>query len=493
MLSLFYLIFIGFFLISISWFYRINYSYKWLRTERNYSLQQLSFIKRKVFILIPVLDEINRIQKAVEYFNKSFKYDYLKIVLITTNNEFIELKKKNERIIKKVSKMKNTRDIILYIKKMNIAEIQIDLNDTKISIIHKLTRFLLNRKNTIDIARELEKNNNKVIVINYPRYGGKMAHQLNYAIRNIIDEGIDDNSLFCVYNADSRPEPQTLLYVLKKLDNEHRVFQQYGNYLNNSFALNGFIRGSILKSAAIWQTRWSIGFEIFNALKQFRFKNNSMSFNYPLNYCVGHGLFFTKSIFDNFIFNEYTHNEDAIFGMELSYNREFINPIPYFDLSDTPDTLRSLYLQKASWYFGPIQSFVYYRQILNKLDIKDIREKLKLFILASKLFSHAIYWFLGPVFLFLSFIVCLWSLNIVWWIFFIFEIILFLILPNISITMILSKLKNKKMELLIKDIFLGSLFCYAMHGLSACRTLIQIFFCGIFSVPIQKHKTEMVR
>jgi len=181
----------------------------------------------------------------------------------------------------------------------------------------------------------------------------------------------------------------------------------------------------------MWQVRWSIGFELFDALKQFEFKKNPSNFNYPLNYCIGHGLFFTEKIFyDLGGFNEDMHNEDAIFGLELSYNREKIYPIPYFDLADTPNSLKGLHRQKSSWYVGPFHSFKYYRQIVRKKNIVALKERARLLLLTLKLFNHAIYWIAGPSFLVISFLICITEQSIVLLLLFVSEVILFLALPN---------------------------------------------------------------
>ena len=332
-MKILYILFLGFVVVSLLWFGRIIKAYTWLRKNRRKTIKHSS--NRKLYVFIPVLDEIDRIEETVKYFVETFKH--LKkecLILVTTEREY-------------------------------------EIND-------KL-------ENTIIIAKKLEKEFEEVKVYHYPKRDGKMSHQLNYAMEETIKEGIGVDDFFVVYNADSRPEKETFDWVLDMADKRKiRVFQQYGDYLKNIKNLKGVISKKILISAALWQTRWSIGFEISNALKQLKIKQkkNNKSLNYPLNYCIGHGLFFTKDIFLKLGgFNEKMHNEDLIFGLELSYLRELIMPVPYFDESDTPDSVRSLYLQKASWFFGPLQAFQYYRYILNNNNYK-----LYLFILSTKLF-----------------------------------------------------------------------------------------------------------
>ena len=58
----------------------------------------------------------------------------------------------------------------------------------------------------------------------------------------------------------------------------------------------------------------------------------------------------------------------------------------------------SLFTQKINWFWGPMQSFDYFKILNKKYNNKDNR---KLFLLSSKLISHTIFWIFGPTFLFL--------------------------------------------------------------------------------------------
>ena len=142
---------------------------------------------------------------------------------------------------------------------------------------------------------------------------------------------IDDKTLIGVYNADSRPERETIDWVGYQFENSaHRVFQQYGLYTGNISNMERLPNRSVLVGAALWQTRWSLGFEIFNALKQRCFcRQSGYRLNDPFNYCIGHGLFVTKDIFlKTGGFNESFHNEDAFLGLQLCDMGETIVPVP---------------------------------------------------------------------------------------------------------------------------------------------------------------------
>ena len=215
-----------------------------------------------------------------------------------------------------------------------------------------------------------------------------------------------ENVLFALYNADSWPHDRTFPWVLAQFNalrarsGKTPIFQQYGLYLKNRNQMSraSWLTGGILLSAAFWQTRWSIGFEIFNNLRQFAGMrpDNPMKGRPVLNYCIGHGLFFGYQVFEEFGgFSERTHNEDAMFGLQASFRRVPIIPIPFLELADSAETVRALYIQKSTWFWGPLQAFRYVSLI--RQDLPGAKEEgLTLFWLACRLFEHALLWIGGP-------------------------------------------------------------------------------------------------
>lgn len=431
----------GFLALSIFWFYKIIKSYLWIKEARKIT----SFTRnKKIFVIIPVLNETKRITKTVEYFRNTFLHlTMLKIVIVTTEAEF------------------------------------------KDNISHS--------ENTIKVVQNLTKLYPNVVHYHHPHSDGKMAHQLNYAIRKILSKNHVKDILLAMYNADSRPHPKTFDWVLGYMaaHKEVKVFQQYGDYSQN---IHTFKKGkSILWSAACWQNRWSIGFEIPHALNQFREKRFVPTFSYPLNYCIGHGLLFKPEIFHRLDgFAEDTHNEDAIFGLELSYLKEPIIPVPYFDLSETPNTLTGLYIQKSNWFFGPLEAFKYINKVIKKRNGNV--NKLRLTVLASKLFSHAVYWIAGPTLMLIALILTLIDFSVEKMVLFLLSMILFLPITNFVSWSLFSDIKSKTMKMKLISFwynFIGSFPCYLLHGLSAYRTLIRIMVSKVANKSIQKERTPM--
>jgi len=438
LLILFYTICASFLSLSIRWVYSIIYTYHWVQKETDIKLS-VDTNKECLFILIPVLAEVGRIEKTVEYFIGTFSRDVnIKLVLITSESEY------------------------LYYPKT---------------------------QNTIFAAKELAKrHNDKVIHCHYPKTNGRMSHQLNWGIKN-LGESITGDSLIAIYNADSKPHPETFKWILFKrsLDPDLNVFQQHGDYTKNINSKTN----SIILSAALWQNRWAIGFELFKAIRSVKsYKNN---FFRPLNYLIGHGLIISKSVYDKSVgFSEIFHNEDAILGLELSFIKEKITPLPYFDISDTPDTIPSLYRQKIHWFLGPSQSFNYFKYLSKKYRGYSLKERTVLLFQAFKLFLHAIYWIFGPVFMFFIILYPIGAKNISllaisYSIFF-----LYFTLPNFLALNLYEPKKTKRQTLnLIYSFLGGGLICYFLHGLSAISSIFLTIKYLFMGKQIAKGKTMM--
>ncbi len=427
-----YVIFIiatGFIYESVSWCVRIYKSISWIKKHRFVSNKMVGS-HGKIYILIPVLYEADILEDTINYFSENFleKLDDIVLVIVTTEKE---------------------------------------------------KSITGSGSNTIDVAENLASKYHKITRIHFPERNGKMAHQLNYAVRRLIDDGdlINGNDLIAFYNADSRPEKETFDWVQEKFkEGTYSVFQQYGCYLENISYIDHVSWSSALLSGSLWQTRWAIGFEIYNAIKQLKFMRKSKVFNlnYPLNYCIGHGLFITRDLFEKIGgFNEKTHNEDANMGLQLSDLQEVIMPIPYFDISESPDTLRMLYRQKSNWYFGPLQSYSCMALILERSHYGIFR-KMRLIILSTKLFSHAVFWIMGPTLMLLSLFLSAIYHNVQLLVFSLLASVLFAI-PSIISYAFVYKLKILPPSISIAKIsgklIRGFFVCYMMHGLSAFNGL----------------------
>lgn len=430
----------GFIAIGVFWIVRMLRVMRWCGAHKKISQFDGS---QNIIVLIPVLDEAERIGHTAQYFLRHFAhFPNLRIAIITTEAEY---------------KLQAPSDC----------------------------------KTTIDMARDLCKLSPKIMNIHYPRTDGKMAHQLNYAMQFFLDQ---PNCLFAVYNADSRPDPKTLDWIVStKQQTGYRVFQQYGNYLANSEEFRGSLAAEVLLAAACWQTRWSIGFELLHALQQPKRRLGLSIYDdvvYPLNYCIGHGLFFTTEIYKEIGgFSETMHNEDAILGLELSYLGERIVPVPFFDVSETPRSIRSLIVQKATWFFGPMQAFTYLFVLLNKRRMCERVRLLRLATLSTKLFSHAVYWVIGPTLFALSIILALIDPTPINFTLVLAEICVFFGVPNTLAWRFASSAVHSPKRNIFLSQLIGGPLCYLFHGLSAYKTLVHFALSAMTGKSISKQKT----
>lgn len=327
-----------YYILGIIWLARIIISYIRIRDSRA-NVHDSHHVH--IDILLPVLEEEYRLESFIDYFESAIKpiYPEFTIWIITTEQEAITS---------------------------------------------------LERK-TWTIADNLVAMHRQVKRLHYPAVGGVMAHQLNYALKNI-----NSNGIFAIYNADSQPDPLTFEWVsrtFKKLRNTNIIFQQYGNYLKNFKAIQHNRWNKILLANGFHQNRCTMGYEYYKATRGLG-REGGLFFLRPINYCIGHGLFITPELGRAMMFSETSRNEDCAYGLEATWRQIPIVPIPYFDTCDSTRSVSSLYYQKSNWFFGPFQAFLYYRLLLFKYGRS---RSLSLVVFSAKLFMQSIGWIFWPL------------------------------------------------------------------------------------------------
>lgn len=296
---------------SLTWLKRHNLSYKINSKDNN---------KPNVYILIPALREQKRIIGTMEYFLKFFKGSKVKLVIITTQREF-------EKHFDGPSTFKVVKNFI-----------------------------------------ERKKLSSRVYLLDYPNKSGIKAHQLNYALSHISKD-----SFITVYDADSRPHPNTLEAFYSTLYKypDAKVFQQSAVFLKNYDGLSNLF----LKASAILQTRWTLTHEIPRLLRQSIFKNKTVKL-LAYAHVVGHGLIIAKKTLKEVGgFPTYTITEDLFLGYLLRSQGYNIYPLPLLELADVPTTIKGLWDQKYVWFFGPLKVITYLRYTLlhkNELGVKNL-------------------------------------------------------------------------------------------------------------------------
>lgn len=477
----------SFIVLSVYWLVRILVSFFWIKHERRTFKRGYRTPTRQFIIVIPILEEKEIIFSTIEYFLAWLRpFPGSKLVIVTSGKEEKICKEKKESARQRV--VNGARGEIISLIKTDFGE---DLSDLEnIEILKQRARAAIdNYQTTIDVLKNFHRQ--EAIIIHNPFTSGRMAHDLNYGLKTLIERGLWHDELVGIYNADSRPDPETLFWLSERSRGSGLVFQQYGNYFGNlgSIFKKQFIGRAILFSSSVWQNRWSLGFEIFNNLKQFLFSGQTIfgeRFFYPLNYCIGHGLFFTKDIFERQNFFEDTQSEDAVFGLELSYEKIRITPMPFFDLADSPNFLESLFFQKAAWFFGPFHAPRYYKKLKSKVPSAD---RARLFILSAKLFFHAFFWLAGPTCLLVLLAGAVITRD---FILLLLVYLSFLVLPGLLVYGLFPNKKIKAGQALI-FLLIGSGLAYIMHGASAYYAIFQTVKAGLTRQGLAKYKTKIQR
>lgn len=297
-----------------------------------------------ILLVFTNIKSIIRLKKSYTFLNEK-------------HNLSINIDKKIIVIIPAMNEVNNVKKSINYFKSLN------DICD----VIYVTTskEKSMATYNELNNEIKIQKANN-IKVINCPNTIGTMANQINYVIKKLKDDDI-----VAIYNIDSQPERKTFKYVLKNI-NDDVVLQQVSFFDDR---LNG-----IMKSAENWQNRWSVVYEMGKYLNDIKLK---------FKYCIGHGLFLKKKIFDKIgYFSENEINEDNEFGYRLNINNISIKPIPFMEQADFARSKKIYIKQQSTWVNGPLYAFKYFKN--NKKTFKN-------FILTVLNFKAFLSWWLFPL------------------------------------------------------------------------------------------------
>jgi hypothetical protein len=396
---------------SIRWFYRIYRSNLYIANTQKKTISSELLISNDSYIcvILPVLEETTRIENTIiQLQNYCNDIQNLYIVCVTTEKEYTYHKKTNSQLINAIENMKDVTAIREFVnEKVGYVNPVIEHENNLNKLKEKARKAVERRSNTIELLSKINQKYNNIIVYHYSGEG-VMAHQVNFGVHSFIKEypEAEDKVLFALYNADSEISKSILEWILhvKDMNDQPVIFQQYGNYTKNFDVIlkrKLFSKG-ILLASSMWQCRWSYAFELFNCLNQYRQYD---PFSYGLrvkrerdcfNYCIGHGLYFDYKTFLLFGgFSEKTHNEDQIFGLQASLYSIPIIPVPIFEKADSPTSVRSLVIQKKTWFWGPFDAFKY-RKILSNTIAEKVN-KYRLLYFTLRLFEHALRWLIVPI------------------------------------------------------------------------------------------------
>ncbi|EKE05828.1 MAG: hypothetical protein ACD_19C00176G0050 [uncultured bacterium] len=521
--SFVYLLLITIFIRSFSNLKDLISNIKWV-IDNNLLLKKIMSKNtgEKYIICIPMLREQRIVSETLKYFsNLNYPANMFRIVVVTTNKETYDKKSKSillNKLAKDISLGKQLEKIrtkyfgLFPIDLLNKIYLDYRLKDTSIILIN-IKKIYRNIPTTFELAtKEADIINSQfkqkiVTVINYPNRYGVMGHQINYVIKKLGTNNRYNNSIFAVYNADSRPNLDTLKFVTATLQEfeiktgfKPNIVQQSSLFTLNYNKYPKTITGYILKSALLFQTKWTLVRELsrFRAqsFSSVHYKNSFVSklFNTKISHCVGHGLFVRFGILKNEYLPTETINEDLPFGYYQCCKGEPILPLPILENSESPESISSLINQKRFWFSPYLEYLSCRRRVLQN---KKYRSRIEVEVLTAQAEFTGVIWLLQSFILFAPLIISIYLqsniLIVVWTI----GIVLYWFIPIAIIYVNLSKLEKiagkstSKISLL--DYLLSSfagLYIILTHSIGPILCIKDFVLAKLINKPIIKLKTE---
>lgn len=498
---------------NLKWIVNKNHVYK-KRSKRATS--------ERYIICIPMLREQRVVSETLRYFSQlDYPKDMYQIIVVTTAKEIAEKSKREKYLAELARDISLGRSFPVIQKKylcllpddqLKIIQKEYQLKNYKI-ILKELSDVYKDLPTTFDLATK-EANlinsqfKNKIVtVMNYPHRGGVMSHQINYVVRKILKSKENINSIFAVYNADSRPNKNTLKYVtyaFKEFENETgvrpNIVQQSSLFTLNYNKFPSSLSGFALKAASLFQTKWTLVRE----LTRFRLQSNKVVkvnnnfifkiFNTEISHCVGHGLFVRFRLLANEYLPTETINEDLPFGYYQCCKGEPILPLPILENSESPETLNSLMNQKRFW-FTPYLEYLNCRERVLRLG--KYRSKLEVEILTFQAELTGLIWILQSFVLFVPLVIGLYLNNLLIIIVWIIGIFLYWFIPINIIYRNLKNLENIAGKAISKINFLDfvltsffGLYILLTHSFGPILCVRDFALAKFINKPIIKLKTE---
>ncbi len=395
----------------------LNSVYVLKKKYKDLKITKTTNLKRNYFILIPLLREQEKIQDLLKTFGDlEGKY---KLVFITTHREQVEheqnRKEFKSRIAENLLRCTSLNSFLelsigffyesyartVYKKLKNIPD-------------HQKINFLLQMYDkkplTGDVLKEeLQKfQAENILILEYPNSNGVMAHQLNYACEYIRKKYPNGNNVVCIYNADSVIQ-KNFISTLKKLP--ANVVQQSSTFLKNYQRQSSSIRETFLKGNGMLQTRWTLAHEIPRIYSQR--KSNPLNF-LELSHVVGHGLIINLDTLKRVGgFPTQFSNEDLPLGYMLRVNNEFVDIYPSLENSESPSTIKNVFTQYRTWFYGVAYYPQYCLYALNNYCL-PLKYKFYAIFWALRGIIRSIQWLLTSVYwiFILLYPLCVWNLQL---------------------------------------------------------------------------------
>jgi hypothetical protein len=234
------------------------------------------------------------------------------------------------------------------------------------------------------------------------------ADQLNFALRRLgLQDSRRDDLFVGVYDADSTPDPRTLLYLVDRyLEDCSRVaFQQVPFYFHNTDELPGGLRGLYLRSRPLHNALFALSVEVPGMRSQVRLVelpcgSPSRVVRGWLSHALGHGQFFRIDVLHR-LGGFRPPSCDTQFGHALAFAGVALRPHPMLDVGETPDSVRTLMKQGVVW-FNSVNTFWRTKRFVDSLQPENRCQAASWFMMARLVHSN-LAWAFYPV----IYLVCL--------------------------------------------------------------------------------------
>lgn len=227
------------------------------------------------------------------------------------------------------------------------------------------------------------------------------ADQLNQALAWLDSKGPSwwrDDSIVGVYDADSRPERDTLAEVAHKASMNPDVvaFQQGALYLSGFDKIRGKSSALLLRSRYLYNIRFFLYRELPGYYRSvLALRSESPVFRFLArspNHFLGHGEFVRLKTLRS-IGGFPAPSADTSLGTVLSFKGSAIMPLSRFDVGESPGSMRMLIFQGSTWYSG---CALYLR------DMRSAREgvpshRVRDVYLSAKRWLENMIWAVGPI------------------------------------------------------------------------------------------------
>lgn len=321
----------------------LHHVFDWLIDNSGHEKHEQSLLDCSVFFILPVYLEQSNITKVISYYSKILK------------------------------SYKNTFLVVVAAQKED------HLNNEQ-----------FNHQTTYNIAKQYiaDNNHDNVLLIKYPKDGGYMSHQVNFAFRYCDKHFLGENRWLFLLNIDSHYSEEGIKNIIETSCAGEKKIYQYSTLFTRNF--NDFSdHKNLLKAGALYQTRWMFVHE----LKRYIYNIKSgFCKKYQFAHAVGHGLLIPFSIFKELPFDEDYIVEDSVFGLFLRSCGYSIYPKPIFEIGDSPTSLCDYFRQQYTWSFGPLGHFIYWKKFKTIKHDTYIENRRRIFILCIQGCLSAINW-----------------------------------------------------------------------------------------------------